>query len=579
MILGGLIRAVDAMGDRVDPLVGVDPLIGAEPLVGADPLVGASPCMGPEAMPRQLAPLPGQPHVRIVEQPAKTVRFRYPCEGRLAGSVQGVNSRPPMRRTYPTIEICNCKGLAIIVVSCVTTEDPYKPHPHNLVGRENCENGVCIVKITIAEDNRIVSFNNMGIQCVKRKGIAKSLNTRRWLRVDPFRTGFNHSKEPQSIDLNAVRLCFQVFIRDEHTNCMLHSLPPVVSDIIYDKKAMNELIITCISRCSGSMNGDTRVILLCERVTKEDVMVVFFQKEGDRTVWEANANVVLVHRQYAVVFQTPPYRNPNEQNHVQVYLQLKRTSDGVRSNAIPFEYIPSRRDTGQYLRIMGQKPLSSHLLAYQESMTPPHQTSPRSVFSPSHQQGHDNYQQHNLNLPGASHMGYNQDMQWQQTYTHLPQLSLNLPSMASNLQPMPNYLQQSTVQPIQSMPPAMQMSPMEKVMPPVDGISPMTHGEMPSSMVPESPIFGHDSPTVGHISPDPIQQQVQHELMEASPATDTLSITGLLMECGEECQLSSGELSAFSALLDARGADLSDSLSRLSTSDDLLGAVVSAMVL
>lgn len=53
-------------------------------------------------------------------------------------------------------------------------------------------------------------------------------------------------------------------------------------------------------------------------MTKEDVAVVFFQKEGERTVWEANANVVMVHRQYAVVFQTPPYRNPHEQNHVQV---------------------------------------------------------------------------------------------------------------------------------------------------------------------------------------------------------------------------------------------------------------------
>nr|XP_034827210.1 embryonic polarity protein dorsal isoform X1 [Maniola hyperantus] len=312
----------------------------------ADPLFGAGP-MSAEAMPRQLAPLPGQPYVRIVEQPAgKALRFRYECEGRSAGSIPGANSTPE-RRSFPTIEICGHKGPAIIVVSCVTREAPYKPHPHNLVGREKCDEGVCTVKTTITEDNPQVSFSNLGIQCVKRKDIANALKTRERLRVDPFKTGFNHRNQPQSIDLNAVRLCFQVFIQDERTNRVRHSLPPVVSDIIYDKKALSDLIITRISHCSGSAKGDTEVILLCERVTKEDVMVVFFQKDGDRTVWEANANVVLVHRQYAVVFQTPPYRNPNEQNHVQVYLQLKRTSDNARSNAIPFEYIPSNQGTAR----------------------------------------------------------------------------------------------------------------------------------------------------------------------------------------------------------------------------------------
>ncbi|XP_039751066.1 embryonic polarity protein dorsal isoform X3 [Pararge aegeria] len=312
----------------------------------ADPLFGAGP-MSVEGMPRQLAPAPGQPYVRIVEQPAgKALRFRYECEGRSAGSIPGANSTPE-RRSYPTIEVCGHKGPAIIVVSCVTREAPYKPHPHNLVGREKCDEGVCTVKTTITEDSPQVSFSNLGIQCVKRKDIANALKTRERLRVDPFRTGFNHRNQPQGIDLNAVRLCFQVFIQDERTNRVRHSLPPVVSDIIYDKKALSDLIITRVSHCSGHAKGDTEVILLCERVTKEDVMVVFFQKEGDNVVWEANANVLMVHRQYAVVFQTPPYRNPHEQSHVQVFLQLKRTSDNARSNAIPFEYIPNHQGTAR----------------------------------------------------------------------------------------------------------------------------------------------------------------------------------------------------------------------------------------
>ncbi|XP_032515342.1 embryonic polarity protein dorsal isoform X2 [Danaus plexippus] len=313
-----------------------------EAITKADPLFGP----GVEAMPRPLTSHPGQTYVRIVEQPAgKALRFRYECEGRSAGSIPGVNSTLE-RKTYPTIEIVGYKGDAVVVVSCVTREQPYRPHPHNLVGRErSCENGVCTVKRSISEESPQVSFSNLGIQCVKRKDIAEALKTRERLRVDPFKTGFGHRNKPQSIDLNTVRLCFQVFLPDERTGKIKHSLPPVVSDVIYDKKAMSDLVIMRVSQCSDFVKGGAEIILLCERVTREDISVVFFQKEGDNVVWEESAHIVLVHRQYAIAFHTPPYRDQAETGHVQVYLQLKRISDNARSNAVPFEYIPEYQGT------------------------------------------------------------------------------------------------------------------------------------------------------------------------------------------------------------------------------------------
>ncbi|CAH2108688.1 unnamed protein product [Euphydryas editha] len=222
-----------------------------------------------------------------------------------------------------------------------------KPHPHNLVGRERCDRGVCTVRTNVTDENPQISFSNLGIQCVKRKDIAEALRTREELRVDPFRTGYNHRNQPQSIDLNAVRLCFQVFIHDERKNKIRLSLPPVVSDVIYDKKAMSDLVIMRLSQCSDFHKGGTELILLCEKVTREDIAVVFFQKEGERVVWEESANIVLVHRQVAIAFQTPPYRDPQGRDHVQVYLQLKRTSDNARSNAVPFEYIPEYQGTAR----------------------------------------------------------------------------------------------------------------------------------------------------------------------------------------------------------------------------------------
>lgn len=68
------------------------------------------------------------PRVEIVEQPApKAIRFRYKSEtfNRSAGSIPGINSTS-RNKTFPTIQIKNYTGKALVVVSCVTKDPPYK---------------------------------------------------------------------------------------------------------------------------------------------------------------------------------------------------------------------------------------------------------------------------------------------------------------------------------------------------------------------------------------------------------------------------------------------------------------------
>lgn len=90
--------------------------------------------LSPRPTHHQNAAMNGQAYIRIVEQPARcALRFRYECEGRSAGSIPGCNSTSD-NKTYPTIEIVNYTGPAVVVVSCVTKESPHRPHPHNLVG-------------------------------------------------------------------------------------------------------------------------------------------------------------------------------------------------------------------------------------------------------------------------------------------------------------------------------------------------------------------------------------------------------------------------------------------------------------
>ncbi|CAI6363066.1 unnamed protein product [Macrosiphum euphorbiae] len=282
------------------------------------------------------------PYIKIVEQPAlQKLRFRYKRESR-AGSIPGVNSTTD-NKTYPTIQIVGYKGRAVVVVSCVTKDEPYKPHPHNLVGRDNCENGIC--SIELMNESMEASFQNLGIQCVKRKDIVEALKVREHLKIDPFRTGFSHKENPTSIHLNAVRLCFQAFLGDSQKG-KYTILEPIVSDPIYDKKAMSDLSICRLSDAAASVVGDKEIILLCEKVTKDDIQVRFFEEKDGKCIWEDYGvfKASDVHKQVAIWFKTPKYKTTEIDSPVTVWIQLKRPSDGMCSDALPFTFTPDYSD-------------------------------------------------------------------------------------------------------------------------------------------------------------------------------------------------------------------------------------------
>ncbi|GAB0089147.1 Embryonic polarity protein dorsal [Sergentomyia squamirostris] len=275
--------------------------------------------------------------VKITEQPApKALRFRYECEGRSAGSIPGVHSTPD-NKTFPSIQVQGYRGKAVVVVSCVTKDPPHKPHPHNLVGKDGCQKGVCTVGIN--EDTMSVTFSNLGIQCVKKKDIEEALKVRQEIKVDPYKTGFSHRDQPSSIDLNSVRLCFQVFVtyKDEYV-----PLAPVISEPIYDKKAMSDLVICKLSHSSCSVAGGQEIILLCEKVAKEDIQVRFYEEKDSQVVWEGYGDFqhTNVHKQTAIAFRSPRYRTLEVDHVVKAFIQLKRPSDGTLSDPLPFDYIP-----------------------------------------------------------------------------------------------------------------------------------------------------------------------------------------------------------------------------------------------
>ncbi|XP_068249165.1 embryonic polarity protein dorsal-like isoform X2 [Palaemon carinicauda] len=279
-------------------------------------------------------------YVKLTEQPqAKALRFRYLCEGRSAGSIPGVRSTAE-NKTFPAIQVMGYKGPAVVVVSCVTVDPPYRPHPHNLVGKEGCKKGVCTMRIN--NDSMQCVFSNLGIQCVKRRDVEEALKQREDIRVDPFQTGFSHRNQPQSIDLNSLRLCFQVFLEGSEKEKFTYPLKAIVSDPIYDKKAACDLIICKLSDCTSSVAGGKEIILLCDKVTKEDIQVRFYEVRDGRIDWEAYGDFQAsdVHKQVAISFKTPRYKTLEIENPVKVYIQLLRPTDKSTSEPRPFQYLP-----------------------------------------------------------------------------------------------------------------------------------------------------------------------------------------------------------------------------------------------
>ncbi|XP_023646915.2 nuclear factor NF-kappa-B p105 subunit isoform X1 [Paramormyrops kingsleyae] len=320
------------------------------------------------------------PFLQIMEQPKQRgFRFRYGCEGPSHGGLPGASSERN-RRSYPQVKICNYQGPARVVVQLVTSSSEPHLHAHSLVGKQ-CEKGICIADL--APKDSSISFPNLGILHVTKKNVSKTLEER---MTEAYRMGYNYgvvihpeidnqqgevrvpreltdyqrrligsaaASQAKEMDLSVVRLMFTAFLPDSDGGYS-RRLDPVISDPIYDSKAPNasNLKIVRMDRTAGCVTGGEEVYLLCDKVQKDDIQVRFYEDSDTGRVWEAfgDFSPTDVHRQFAIVFKTPKYRDLNLQKPISVFVQLKRKSDNETSEPKPFTYHPQVIDKEEVQR-------------------------------------------------------------------------------------------------------------------------------------------------------------------------------------------------------------------------------------
>ncbi|KFO92924.1 Nuclear factor NF-kappa-B p100 subunit, partial [Buceros rhinoceros silvestris] len=290
------------------------------------------------------------PYLVIIEQPKQRgFRFRYGCEGPSHGGLPGASSEKG-RKTYPTVKICNYTGMARIEVDLVTHSDPPRVHAHSLVGKQCNEAGNCIV--IVGPKDMTAQFSNLGVLHVTKKNMMEIMKEK--LKQQKMRTRSHllteaelreielEAKELKKVmDLSIVRLRFTAYLRDSSGNFTL-ALQPVISDPIHDSKSpgASNLKISRMDKTAGSVRGGDEVYLLCDKVQKDDIEVRFY--EDDENGWQAfgDFSPTDVHKQYAIVFRTPPYHKPKIDRPVTVFLQLKRKRGGDVSDSKQFTYYP-----------------------------------------------------------------------------------------------------------------------------------------------------------------------------------------------------------------------------------------------
>ncbi|KAJ7327088.1 hypothetical protein JRQ81_016847 [Phrynocephalus forsythii] len=320
------------------------------------------------------------PYLQIVEQPKQRgFRFRYVCEGPSHGGLPGASSEKN-KKSYPQVKICNYTGPAKVIVQLVTNGKHARLHAHSLVGK-HCEQGVCTVNA--GPKDMVVGFPNLGILHVTKKRVLDTLEAR---MIDACKKGYNPGflihpdlnyiqaegggerhlterereiihqaalQQTKEMDLSVVRLMFTAFLPDS-TGSFTRRLHPVLSDPIYDSKAPNasNLKIVRMDRTAGCVTGGEEIYLLCDKVQKDDIQIRFYEEDENGGFWEGfgDFSPTDVHRQFAIVFKTPKYRDVNITKPASVFVQLRRKSDLETSEPKPFLYYPEIKDREEVQR-------------------------------------------------------------------------------------------------------------------------------------------------------------------------------------------------------------------------------------
>ncbi|CAF4952950.1 unnamed protein product [Pieris macdunnoughi] len=211
-------------------------------------------------------------------------KFRYEEKDRNGTTIYGESNGS--RRTFPSIKIhCPFDTTATVLVSCFTDDVNGKhiPHPNKIVRHPKCEDGVCVVDVTIKSGQTTQIFKDIALQRIKKDetAIEELLWKRsRFMRIagaryNPFGGKFI---VPSKFNMDCVRICFQVLLKKDGR---VMELEPLISEPLIDYLAVSDLNILEMCPDEGRITGNTKIMLIIKRIKKTDnISVIFMDKDS-----------------------------------------------------------------------------------------------------------------------------------------------------------------------------------------------------------------------------------------------------------------------------------------------------------
>ena len=329
--------------------------------------------------------------VSLAEHPkSQGYRFRYECEGYTHGGIPGESSERG-RKTHPSLQFTNYEG-KVVVVGYLLGEEGKHQHANSLVGRD-VYRGVLVRYGVVSAASPKMELSNISIQHCKKKMISQSAEVQLQMRklvekigVDAVRSALSSSvkntmngdvssselalkelmqkslteedykaiknEQEKSVstqqNLSAVKLSLIVYTQDARSQ--FTELTRLITHCIYDSQSVHSSSprICRVNVNNGQPGGDEEIMILCEKIQKSDIEVIFSQEHDSvdkESGWYVSLDITSndVHHQYAVLLKTPAYIDTNLETSETVFIRLRRKSDNVYSNAVEFTYDASLR--------------------------------------------------------------------------------------------------------------------------------------------------------------------------------------------------------------------------------------------
>lgn len=171
------------------------------------------------------------------------------------------------------------------------------------------------MNIDVTEEMAPIQFDSIFILCLRKEDIPA---------------------KDKKCDLN-VCVAFDLYT---HLNGKLEFRTRAVSTVIRDSREASKMEISEMSRPSSAVDGQEKILLFCNKVQKNDVIIQFVDvKNNVEHVWQT----ILperIHYRVAIMFRAPIYHTRCIDKKVKTFIRLRRPSDSQTSPLYEFEYYP-----------------------------------------------------------------------------------------------------------------------------------------------------------------------------------------------------------------------------------------------